>query len=114
MAPARYGHIVDARTPAQVAHQIRGDAEQIIAAVGVVLVCHGGAQEPVIRFLQEIVGEPRVARHAREVRPHRPRGPIVEHAERVLVHLERFLGFGRGADSLELGKRHVTHDSNAC
>ena len=36
------------------------------------------AQEPVVGLLQQIVGEPRVAGHARQIRPHRPRRPLVE------------------------------------
>ena len=62
-----------------------------------------------MRLLQEIVRE-RVAGDPREVGAERPGGPVVESAERLLVHFERHGGVGVfGAEPLNFCKRQVTH-----
>ena len=77
------------RAPPAVQHQVGGNPEQIRAAVRLALPVAARPQEPVVALLQQVVGELRVAGHAREVAPERPRRPVVERAERVFVHLER-------------------------
>src|SRR5438105_2464627 len=58
--------------------------------------------------------EPRVAGHAREIRPDGTCRAVVEDTERVFVHLERVLGDLRvGVESPKLGEGHITHDPHA-
>ena len=44
-------------SPLAVAHQIRGDAEQVVTTMGVARKGAVDAEKSVIRFLQEVVGE---------------------------------------------------------
>ena len=106
-------HLVHAGPAPQITHQIRRDTKQVIAPMRIVVVRDGRAQEAVIGFLQQVVGQPRIAGHAGEIRPHRPRRPIVEEAEGVLVHHEGRLGLCGITESLELGERQVTHGPQA-
>src|ERR1017187_4710709 len=68
---------------ADIPRQVRGDAIQRIAAVGLVVVGGGGAQESVERFLKQVFGELTVSGKAGEVRPQSARGSLVERAECV-------------------------------
>jgi hypothetical protein len=92
-----------------VVDEVRGDAEQVVAPVLVVLERGAGAEEAIVGFLQQIVRQPAVAGHAREVEPDLPRRLVVEGAERLLVHQERALRLVEGAKAFQLGQRDVTH-----
>jgi hypothetical protein len=93
-----------------VVHEVRGNPEQVVLPVLVVIEPGGGLEEPVIGFLQEIVRKPVVARHAGEIQPDGPRRPIVEETERLLVHLEGLLRLGEGSEPLHVREDDVTHD----
>ena len=87
-----------------VVHQVGGDAKQVAAPVIVALEGDVRAQEPVIGFLQQVVGEAIVARHPRQIHAHRPRRQLVERPEGLLGHLERPFGFVEGAEAFHVGE----------
>ena len=97
------------RLAAMVVDQVRRDAEQVVAAMIVVLERRVRAQEPIVGFLQQIVRQAIVAGHARQIDPDRPRRQLVERAEGLLGHLERPFGFVEGAEAFHVGQRDVTH-----
>ena len=95
------------RPAALIAHQVGGDPIQVVAAVGVVLEHGLGAQEPVVGLLQQVGRLLAVAAQAHQVTGEPPRGPLVEHAEQVLVHREReVLCPGVLDESVDVGQRH--------
>ena len=97
------------RLAAMVVDQVRGDAEQVVAPVLVTVERAVGAQEAVIRFLQQIVRDAIVAGHPRQVDADRPRRQFVEGAEGLLGHLERPFGFVKSAEAFHVGQRDLTH-----
>src|SRR5262245_53602326 len=92
-----------------VVDQVRRDAEQVVAAMIVAVERRVGAQEAIVGLLQQIVREPIVAGHARQIDPDRPRRQLVEGAEGFLGHLERPFGFVKSAEAFHVGPRDLTH-----
>src|SRR5215510_8583100 len=102
-----------ARTAAMVVDEIGGNAKQVVTTV--IVAGEGGARakEPVVGFLQQIVGEPIVAGHAGQINPDRPCGLFVEETELVLRHLERSLGVIEGPGAFEIGEHDVAQSAHA-
>src|SRR5437899_773900 len=69
-------------------------------------------QQAVVRFLQEVVGELAVAADTREIAAEGTGGAIVERAERIFVHRERYVSLGSvGIEAPDVETRHVSHGS---
>ena len=100
-------HLRRRRPAPLIAHQVGGDPIEIVAPMRVVLEHRLGAQEPVVGLLQEIGRLLAVAAQAHQVTGQAARGPLVERAEQVLVHLEREVPC-RGVldESVDVGQRH--------
>ena len=97
-----------------VVHEIRGDAIQVVAPMIGALEDRACPQETVLRLLQEIVGEPIVSRHPREIDPDRTCGLFVEQAERILGHLERSLGVIEGPGAFHICQRNASQFAHVC
>src|SRR3954451_16317912 len=89
--------------------KVRGNAKQIVAAVGFAVKTFARLQQAVIRLLQQVVSKLPVAADAREITPERWRRPVVEGAESVLVHGERHVGGVGGLEAFDVGEGHVSH-----
>ena len=94
--------------PPAVPHEVGGDPEEIGAAVRLALPVAARAQESIEAFLQQVVGDLRVAGHPREVAPERSGRSVVERTERIFVHLERHVDLC-SFEPFDVGERQVTH-----
>src|SRR5438874_2090103 len=94
--------------PVHIARDIRGDAEERIAAMAFVLVRGAGFVETVERLLQQVVGEIAISGDARQIDPHRTRGSLIKRPETLLVHQPRGLGFRARAGHRE---QRIVHDA---
>src|SRR5437588_9278369 len=94
--------------PVYIARNIRGDAEERIAAMAFVLVRSAGFVETVEGLLQQVVGQVAIARDARKLDPHGTRGSLIERTETFLVYQSRGLGFRARAANREqrIGHEH--------
>ena len=98
------------RAPAPVPHEVGGDPEEIGATVGFALPVAARPQEPVEAFLQQIVGDVRVAGHPRQIAPERPCRAVVERAEGVFVHLEWHVDLC-SLEPFDVGESQIAHGS---
>ena len=83
-------------------------AEQVRAAMGFAFPAAARPQEPIEAFLKKVVGNLWVGSQSGEIAPERPRRPIVESAEGLLVHLERHVELWC-LESFDLGECQVAH-----
>src|SRR5262245_41285311 len=92
----------------RIARKVRGDTEQRVATMRLVLVVRTGAQETIVRLLQQVIRKLAIPRDTREVSPDRAGRPVVERPEGVLIHLEgySFAAGGEGLESQALGVGH--------
>jgi len=71
-----------------VVRQVSGDAEQVVASMRFVFEIPPGPQEPIVRVLQEIVGQLIIPGAPEQEHPHGPGRAFVEPVECFLIHLE--------------------------
>ena len=93
-----------------IAREVRGDVKQLVAPVRLALVPGARSQKTEVGFLQQVVGEVRIAGDPGQIGPQRASGAVVEAAEGIFVHLENSSRCGVvRAELVDGGEGHVTH-----
>src|SRR5437016_2916224 len=72
------------------------------------IVCRGCAEKAIERFLEQVVGQLRVAANTGEVGPDTARSALVESAEGILVHHKTSARVVKGTGAADIGKCRVT------
>ena len=72
----------------RVVDEVRGDPEEIVPSVGFALVNSADAEEAIVGFLEQILGELLVSRPTPQIDPERSGRSLVEGMEGLLVHLK--------------------------
>ena len=71
-----------------IARKIGADAVKVILLIGLVAGLEIGAQEPVVAFLHQVLGQRHIVAQTRQIRSQRASRFFVEEAKGLLVHVE--------------------------